>query len=670
MWICKRYNWVFFCCFFLIKTTTLVYSQNTDSISIRNLEGVIVSEKRPQFNYLSTVSQTLDSSRLAQIPSLQVSDVVKFFSGVQIKDYGGMGGIKTISVRSLGSNHTRVAYDGLAVSDCQTGQINLGRFSLEYIDAIFLNNDYGFDIFQPAYMLNSANALQLFTKKPMFSANKPYNVSISFKGGSYTLLQPFILVENKISKHISSSFMFDYLYQKGDYPFTIKNGDSVVSMKRLHADIQSYKLEENLYFHVNDKHDLLVKLSYNYTHQNLPGAVIFYTISPSQQLWDESIFAQTRYQYNISKKFKFQSNIKWNYSYLRYLDTNFYNERGKIDNDYIQREVYSSNVFLYQMLDYWAFSMSNDLSFSNMDASVSDFSKPIRLQDLTALSSLFHRKKIQLAASIIYTHVLDLSEKIPSKKHINKWSPFLQIAYKPINKEDMYIKAFVKHSFRLPSFNDMYYQLVGNVNLLPENALQSNLSVSYSKYIHRVLPYVSVSTDVYYNRVKDKIVAIPNKNLFIWSMINLGEVSIVGVDAHVSSEWKITSHINLETIVNYTFQKAIDITDTGSKTYKNQIPYTPQHVSSGIIACHTKWINFSYTLFYVGERYVLGQNTPENLLQAYFDHGFSIYRAFSIKKTDLYLHFDILNITNSYYEVVKNYPMVGRQFQGKITYKF
>ncbi|NLJ82509.1 MAG: TonB-dependent receptor [Bacteroidales bacterium] len=275
-----------------------------------------------------------------------------------------------------------------------------------------------------------------------------------------------------------------------------------------------------------------------------------------------------------------------------------------------------------------------------------------------------------MSASIIHTYVFDLSKKTPFKKHINKWSPFLQVSYKPINKEDMYIKAFVKHSFRLPSFNDMYYQLVGNVNLLPENALQSNLSVSYSKYIHRVLPYVSVSTDVYYNRVKDKIVAIPNKNLFVWSMINVGEVSIFGVDMRLSSEWEMIPQLSLETTVNYTFQQAIDISNPSSKVYKHQIPYTPKHVLSGIVACHTKWINVSYTLLYAGKRYVLTHNTPENLLESYVDHGISIYRGFSIKKTDLYLHFDILNIANSHYEVVKSYPMVGRQFQGKITYKF
>jgi len=670
MCVIKKYGLcfsLFFLCFGGIAFS--VYGQEKDTLLTKSLNDVIVREKRTVSNKTS-VSQSMDSAHLQQLPTIQLSDALKFFSGVQVKDFGGVGGLKTISVRSLGANHTAVAYDGISVSDCQTGQINLGRFSLENMETVHLNVDNGMDIFLPARLSASANVLQLFTLKPHFTDKKPYNVKVSFRGGSYTLLQPFLLVENQISKHLVSSFMFDYIYQKGDYPFQIQNGDSTLTLKRTNADIQMYRIEENLYLPINDKQELTAKVFYYHSEQNLPGAVIFYTVSPSQQLWDQSVFAQVHYLYKIHKKIHFQSNAKWNYASLRYVDSLYMNAEGELDNRYIQREIYLSNAALYMPFTHWSFSISNDLSYNRMSASVEDFVNPLRYSSLTAFSSLFSSKKVQVSACVLHTYMYDLSQKSSFTKSTDKWTPSFRIAYKPFDKEDFYIKAFYKHIFRMPTFNDMYYRLVGNVHLLPENAYQCDAGFSYARYINNCIPYVSVAADVYYNYVKDKIIAMPNKNLFIWSMINLGEVSITGVDAQAAITWKINKKVSFETTLHYTYQQAIDITDKTAKNYKNQIPYTPKHTASTVIACENKWIHVSYSLMYVGERYSLGQNIPDNVLEAYFDHSFAFYRSFKLKKTTLSLRAEVLNVFNAHYEVVKNYPMAGRQFQGKITYNF
>lgn len=73
--------------------------------------------------------QVFNKDELKNLQALQVSDAVKHFAGVTVKDYGGIGGLKTVSIRSLGAQHTAVSYDGITVSDCQTGQVDIGRFS-------------------------------------------------------------------------------------------------------------------------------------------------------------------------------------------------------------------------------------------------------------------------------------------------------------------------------------------------------------------------------------------------------------------------------------------------------------------------------------------------------------------------------------------------------------
>ncbi len=103
---------------------------------------------------------------LKNLHALQVSDAVKHFAGVTVKDYGGIGGLKTVSIRSLGAQHTAVGYDGIAITDCQTGQIDIGRFSLDNVDQLSLSNGQSDNIFQPARFFASAGILDIQTLTP------------------------------------------------------------------------------------------------------------------------------------------------------------------------------------------------------------------------------------------------------------------------------------------------------------------------------------------------------------------------------------------------------------------------------------------------------------------------------------------------------------------------
>ncbi|MDR0604707.1 MAG: TonB-dependent receptor [Bacteroidales bacterium] len=669
-----------FCCkgklFYYIFGTVILTGLNAsveaqDTVKVQVLKEVDVYGNRILNKHNSSTSiQVLDSSRLEKIPSVQLSDVIKHFSGVTVKDYGGIGGLKTVSIRSLGANHTMVAYDGLAVSDYQTGQINIGRFSLDNMDFISLNNGNENDIFHPARLFASASVLNFHTVKPVFTDKKTINLKASFCGGAFALLNPSLLLENKAGKHVSTSLHAEYIYNKGEYPFTVHNGDSISKEKRKNTDIQVFRMDANCFVHFSPKHFLSAKVFYYHSNQGLPGAVILYNTQSRQRMWDENVFTQVHYRYDISQKVSYQANGKMNYSYTRYLDPDYLNAEGKLDNTYRQREYYISNAVLYKPLKMLSLSLANDLSLNNLHVSMQDFSNPVRYSCLTALSAAYTDKRINLAVTVLHTLVADKVQTGEAGDSYSKFTPSASVSFKPLKKEEFYLRAFYKNIFRLPTFNDLYYRLVGNIHLLPENTHQINFGMTWMKYLHLNIPYFSVRADVYHNRIRDKIIAIPNKNLFIWSMINLGKVSITGMDIQTTLDVKAHKHITFELGVNYTFQQAIDMTDINSKTYKHQIPYTPKHSGSGIFAILTKWINCSYAVLYAGERYCLGQNIPSNYLEHYFDHSIAVFRLFKWENIQLTLRAECLNILNTQYEVVKSYPMTGRQFQGKIIFKW
>ena len=170
-----------FCCQFL-SIPLFAQQQKVDTTHTYFIPEVTVSDIYQTREVRSTAPlQLFSKEALKNLHALQVSDAVKHFAGVTVKDYGGIGGLKTVSIRSLGAQHTAVGYDGIAITDCQTGQIDIGRFSLDNVDQLSLSNGQSDNIFQPARFFASAGILDIQTLTPRFEKGKRTNISAAFK---------------------------------------------------------------------------------------------------------------------------------------------------------------------------------------------------------------------------------------------------------------------------------------------------------------------------------------------------------------------------------------------------------------------------------------------------------------------------------------------------------
>lgn len=47
--------------------------------------------------------QSLSGDKLEKLAAHSVADAIRYFSGVQIKDYGGIGGLKTVNILKYGN---------------------------------------------------------------------------------------------------------------------------------------------------------------------------------------------------------------------------------------------------------------------------------------------------------------------------------------------------------------------------------------------------------------------------------------------------------------------------------------------------------------------------------------------------------------------------------------
>ncbi len=135
-------------------------AQTVDTTRVHELQQVEVSAvRRPSVVRSTAPLQVMGGAEMERLGYQSLADAVRRFSGVTVKDYGGIGGLKTVSVRSLGAHHTGVMYDGVVVGNCQAGQIDIGRFSLDNVSQVSLAVGQEDDIFQPARMFASAGVL-------------------------------------------------------------------------------------------------------------------------------------------------------------------------------------------------------------------------------------------------------------------------------------------------------------------------------------------------------------------------------------------------------------------------------------------------------------------------------------------------------------------------------
>lgn len=657
--------------------------EKLDTTKVYRIAEITVVEKYRNSEIRSSAPlQILSSKQIDKLNALQVSDAVKYFSGVAVKDYGGIGGLKTISVRSLGAAHTAVSYDGITITDCQTGQIDIGRFSLDNVDMLSLNNGQSDNIFQSARLFASAAVLNIRTLSPRFQGSKTTNGQISFKTGSFGLLNPSFLLQQKISTKFSTSFSGEWLSANGEYPYLLNYsylGTGVESREtRKNTDVQNLRLEGALYGTFSENESAYLKAYYYSSERGLPGATILYNTDnfSSQRMWDATFFTQAHYEKDFNKLLSLQLNAKYNHGMLHYLDTTYLNELGRMESVYKQNEYYGSVSLLYKAFQNLSFSFATDGFVNQMtadfetDALDAEFANPTRASLLSVLAAKYVSNQFLATASVLSTLVKEQVKVGTPANNQNRFSPFISFVYKPFENQDLRLRAFYKNIFRLPTFNDLYYSRIGNSKLKPETTDQFNLGITYSVSPATWMPLLSVTVDGYRNYVQDKIVAMPTKNIFVWSMLNLGKVEITGLDLTAETTLKLSDKVGFLMGVTYTYQRALDVTTPGNGTYKHQIAYTPRVSGSGKVGIETPWVDISYSVLWSGKRYGGFQNFDINRLPGYFDHSISALRMFKIKEKELTFNLEVLNLMNENYAIVKWFPMPGRSLRGTVKVRF
>jgi outer membrane cobalamin receptor len=643
--------------FIVSSLSTSAQTNLKDTVKINEVE---VKAMKPKVEDKSLEPmQQITRIELDRVGGSTADGAVKTFSGVILKDYGGVGGIKTVMVRSLGANHTGVFVDGIPFSDVASGQVDLGKISTDNADNVSLSIGQTSALCQPARFYASANVINIQSADPLFDSTL-YHFKIAYRTGSFGMMNPRFSLQNKISRHSFSDVSCNYIKANGVYPYKIQLGSAKdTSMKRNNSDIRSVNINARYVSFFNDSSKLSANCYFYNSQRGLPGAVIFYNPFSTQRLWNNDFFSNMQYQTNPQKQLQWLSTIKYSNNYLRYLDPLFLNTAGKLDNRYLQHEYYISQAGSYRIFDSLHLSLSSDFFVNTLNANLPGYARPTRYSWLTAASLQYAVNRFEADGSMLESVIREQTETGNAAQPRNVLRPSLMLGYKISNKPFIKVRMLYKDVFRMPTFNDLYYSLVGNNNLKPENAKQYNIGLTgYSHW--RFIEYCSFKIDGFYNRVTDKIVAIPTQNLFVWSMTNIGKVDCKGTELQAIFQTKALTGVRYSLLCNYSYQQAFDVTDPKSTTYNQQIPYVPYETFSANLSASIKRFSLSYTSLFNGFRYVLGENTYENMLPGWWVSDISALYDLPVKDYKLRCKVEVNNIFDTQYEVIRSFPMPGR----------
>lgn len=608
-------------------------------------------------------SLTIKRSMILELQPEDAGELLQKLAGVNIRSYGGLGGLKTISVRGLGSQHTAIVVDGITVLNNQTGQVNLGQVQADNIERMYLVNGSQRSALVPASSQVMGSAVYIETFEGSNPA-KRHALRFTSKLGSYNQFDNYLSYKvgnERMYVSISGKFRF----ADGRYPYIIQNGDSTYQGIRNNNHYEDLFAGLQSGFRIGKRSLLTLGVRAYASDQELPGAVILYSDNAFQTLRNDERKAQMGYTYS-GEKWSVRGFAVGTLNGVRYRDTTFLNMAGMIDSQYDQTAIQSGISAYFRMKETVTIHAATEQQYSTLETDQIGFGKPIRYHNISVLGGKFEFGQILLIGQLSTQVVAEENETF-EREQIFRVNPFVQVEYNP-NKQGANRTFYMnyRNSFRMPSFNELYYNSVGNTELKPEDANQLSIGTTIPVKKDRSGGLIRLAG--FYNIVQNKIVAIPTKNLFIWSMQNVGEVHIAG--AEFSLEWilKLNKSWSAGLNANYTFQNAQDMTAASSPTFKDQIAYIPRHSGNADLSVYFKRTGFRFSTLANSIRYSLNENVPSNEVPGFTLLDAAVFGLVKFRDHEMRMQVTCKNLLNSSYSIIRYYVMPGRMFLLTLNY--
>lgn len=593
--------------------------------------------------------------------------LLKRVAGASVADYGGVGSLKTMSIRGLGSTHTGLLINSYPVNSPQNSQIDFGRVQLENIESASVQIAPESEINIPVSSKMKGNIVSLQTFEQTFT-NQPFALRSSAIIGSFGRKETHASMKFG-TKNSFLSLSGNYRSYIGDFSYTLPFDTQNTSRIRTNNNMSSYMLAIGAGKKWKSKngihHRTRIFGNLNYIDRSLPGAIILYNSTSNENLLTET--KQIGGDYSLfGTQFSLRSFASISSENLRYQDPSYLNNVGFIDNQY-QNHSYETGINGKYTIKNFNFLFGNDVQYSKLYSS-RNLGNPARLSNVGMIGSEVTTKFLSINSSVFHHFIRDENLTFDHAKNYQRFNPQLSLSTTDKLIESLQLSLWYKRSSRAPSFNELYYSQIGNTSLSPEESEQFN--VGYAWIWERKSLTTSVSGNIFYNQLNNKIVALPTQNLFVWSIQNVGEVESFGKDITLAISLSINNSLEFDFSSATTYQSVRDMTDRGSPSYGHQIANTPKWTNASDIQLNWNQFSAGLSSLFIGKRYALNENIAPNELEHYLIFNFNLGYELALKQTNkLFFQAGVKNLMNQHYFHINYFVMPGRNFFLKISYE-
>jgi outer membrane cobalamin receptor len=628
-----------FILFFL--SISALFAQDTLSLSPQT----ILDSAQMQFRSKSEITRfSKDSLGSFSVSGISVDAVLRQAEGLYIRNYGGHGGVKTLSVRGFATQQTTVSINDVPYQNAQTGVVNFAYFYPEDYDAIEVNR-------APNQLTNNGLGGNVDFQL------KTDSTRLKWKLGAGSFGEKTLGVNTALHKQKWNLQVGYFLVKANDnYDFDI-NGEKG---KRQNAGFQNQQYQAFYERKLKSNLKLSLFITGFRAKQGVPNAVVTGNIGFST----DSIFQKDAFSYlqiqHFPKKIQsvflpFKSTFTLSYHQNK-LDYLFNQKTQSYDNQDILAQLNFLHLFQNQTLNTNVQFQNANLRGNNLAIAFTPIENVFRNQvNISALHKSFiwknhpSRPYLQTQSSVRFNLLLPS----PFSKGLGilpngNLGIMLQLP-KQANREYF---AHFQYGNRLPSFNELYYFGYGNATLKPEKILSFDLGLR--RTFGKNIP-ISLKMNVFYNQTYNKIISIP-LNPVRWSTFAIGKTQTQGVE--ISGEALFFKKNTF--YLNYTLQKTQDLT----RTEKPYLPYTPvELLNYGLKIKMGKNTQFYLNGNYCGWRFSSLLNDKSAFLPAYQLLDMGANYTFSTTRFRYTLFLQAENIFNTQYAVIQSYPMPSRSFR-------
>lgn len=582
-----------------------------------------------------------------------VADAIDAVQGVNIRDYGGLGGLKTISIRGSTSSQVLVMLDGQRINNAQIGQVDLSTISVEGIEKIEVVRGGNSAIYGADAV---GGVVNIITKK--HSRVEGFNGNISAMQGSFDFHSYKADVAYR-SRGNSGSVTVKRITSKGDFKYSNRFGNE---MKRENSDLMSYNIFSKLRHEFGDPHSQKsMELSYKFINskKGTPGGID----APYFKARTEESNQQLNYTYsgkllNMMNDFKLQgylhsNNFRYDNEEISVLIHSLFKNRAYGGEGQMRTVINENSVVTYGIGGRYDWLSANNFPDIKTRTTYNLFllnELIFPLDEMTLLNSVY------FVSAIRYDGSNDFGNRI---------SPKAGAALKFGEDWQTSLKINIGRSYRAPGFNDLYWPedafAVGNIDLLAESG--SNWDAGF-RLQYPILNGLYLESTYFANNMKDLIlwqqttvVTEDGSSKLLWTPLNVTKTKSEGVETNFSINL-IPRILTLS--ANYTYLNARNLSEV--ELLKNKLlVYSPKHTINGSMMLKLRSVTVFYKYNYTDKVFATRSNTIS--LRRYIVSDATIAYKIAKQNRGMKITFQMRNIFDEEYQVIRHHPTPGREYR-------